>query len=187
MKRIAVGLVALTLAAGSLLAQDPTPRQPRVPEALVAYLQLTEAQLQSLAESRTALHENIRTIHEQIRQKQTLIREEMQKENPNAGLVGQYMVESKQLQEQVKTKREEATNAWKAGLNDGQRAALANLTEVAKLQPVIRQAAALNLIDLPEGEGRPGKHGKSGMRGRPQPPRPPDAPRGIGPRGPAGR
>lgn len=178
MKRI---LLTTVLLAGTLMAQGPGfgpgPRAPRadapgvarVPDALKTYLNLTDDQVQKLVDARKSVAEANKPIFEQIREKSQALREEMQKDTPDAAKVGQLMVDIKALRTKLRDGRGDVNSAALAVLTDAQKALLPALDQALKLGPAARQAAALGLVaapEPPEGAGLGAGGFGAGPRGR---------------------
>jgi len=140
-------------------------RGPRI-EQLATLLQLDEGQVTQLgeiqAEQRQAMMENMRAAAEKRRAAQ----ESLRSDNPDAGLVGQLLVEAEQLQGASKAARAQFNERSRAVLNDGQLAALAQLQSVASMQGELRQAIGLGLIE-PAGREGDGPGAFRGRRGGP--------------------
>lgn len=173
-------LLAAVLSAPVLLAQPgPGPRGPRMAnlDAVTQYLGLTDQQVTDLKAARQNFFTNeLRPIMEQIHEKRQALREEMQKEPPNAAIVGQLQVDIAALGNQVKAKHDTQVEQLRAMLTDAQKAKLDELQKAAELLPTIQQARGLSLLEAPEGgfgAGPGGGMGFAPMRG----------PRGM--RGPA--
>lgn len=129
---------------------EPGARAAGVPAALKTYLSLTDDQAQKLVDARRASAEANRPILEQIREKSQVLREEMQKDAPDAAKVGQLMVDIKALRTKLQDGRGQVNSAALAVLTDAQKALLPGLDQALKLGPAARQAAALGLIAAPE-------------------------------------
>jgi Spy/CpxP family protein refolding chaperone len=178
-------LVAAVLSAGTLLAQTgPIKRGPRGEanlDALKQFLELSDQQVEELKAARKDFFANeVRPTMEQIREKRLALREEMQRESPNAAIVGQLQVEIAELGNQIKEKQAGQAEQLRGMLTDTQRTKLAELEQAASLLPAMHQARALSLLEAPEGGPGAGMGpgmGPFGGRGG----------FGRGPRGPAPR
>jgi Spy/CpxP family protein refolding chaperone len=171
MKKTTV-LLAFVLSIGTVLAQQgpppmgpgwgPPPGGPAwgAPnlDALKTFLQLSDQQVQSITALQTSFRDAVKPIHEQIMTKQEELRQEMAKASPDSAVVAQLMVDAKNLRSQIKTKRDEQRPQFLALLSDAQKISLSNLQQALSLQQAAHQAAALGLIDAPQGEhfGGPG-------------------------------
>lgn len=156
----------MTLAlAGLMLAQGPRPGagQPPSPDALKAYLGLSDTQVQQLIDLRRTPPAAVATLREQLQTKATALREEMQKTNPDPAKVGQLIVEMKAIREQIRAEHLKVNDQAKALLTAEQKTKLAALEAAQKLAPAIRQATGLGLLAPPEGIGA----GPGGRRGAP--------------------
>jgi Spy/CpxP family protein refolding chaperone len=154
-------ILLATLLSAPLLAQPgPGPHGPHGQanlDALKQVLELSDQQVADLKAARESFFTNeLRPIMQQIREKRQALREEMQKESPNAAIVGQFQVETAELAKQIKAKHAAQAEQLRASLTDAQKAKLTQLQQAAELMPAVHQARALSLIDPPEGgfEGR---------------------------------
>lgn len=159
MTRLAA-IIASAAFAVALFAQGPEGRRERqVPEALIAYLHLSETQVAALQENNQAMREAIRAIMESAREGREDVREELKQDNPNPTIVGQALVDAKETREAVRAKREEFRTKALAILTADQQASLAALQQALELAPTARQAVGANLLEGPEGEMGPGRRG----------------------------
>jgi Spy/CpxP family protein refolding chaperone len=161
-------VLAAALSAPALWAQPgPGPRGPRGAanlDALQQVLELSDQQVADLKTARQDLFTNeLRPIMDQIHEKRQALREEMQRESPNAAIVGQLQVDIAELAGQIKEKRTAQAGQLRASLTDAQRAKLEELQKAAELLPAIQQARGLSLIDAPEGGFGPGPGFGAGM------------------------
>jgi Spy/CpxP family protein refolding chaperone len=167
MKLKAIFVVA-ALAAPALLAQPgPGARGMRGPVNLDAVQQVLELTDQQVADLKTARQDffttELRPILEQIREKRQTLRDEMQRESPNASIVGQLQVEIAQLGNQIKAKHAAQAEQLKSMLTDAQKVKLGELQKAAELLPAIQQARGLSLLDAPEGGFGAGRGFGGGM------------------------
>jgi len=181
MKRL---LLTLLLASCTMFAQTTgttagaTPPQPTFDEAK-AYLGLSDAQVTALQQLRQAEADSQRSTMEQIRQKHQAMQQLVQQGSSDTAAIASLMQEAQALQKQLEAAHTQYLGQAVALLTAEQRTKLAALEAAAKLMGTIGQAAALNLLQAPQGPaGMPG-----GGRG---PGRGPGGPgRGMGP-GPMG-
>jgi flagellar basal body-associated protein FliL len=154
MSRITKIGLSVILVAAPILAQ-PGPRRAQGAgaevDALKTYLNLTDQQVQSLRDLQRSFMESNRTTLQQIAEKQRAVREEMQRPQPSAGVVGQLMVDSHSLRQQISTRRTELRTQARNLLNEEQKQKLAGLEQAQSLLAAIGQAARLNLIEGPAG------------------------------------
>ncbi len=172
-------LLAATLSAPMLLAQPgPGPRGPRMAnlDAVTQYLGLTDQQVTDLQTARKDFFTNeLRPIMEQIHEKQQTLREEMQRDAPNAAIVGQLQVDIAALRDQIKAKHGAQVEQLRSTLTDEQKTKLDALQQAAELLPAIQEARGLSLLAAPAGGMGPGAGGmgfgpmrgmaRRGMRG----------------------
>ena len=167
MKKTTVFL-AFVLSIGTALAQQgPPPGGPgwgaaRL-DALKTYLQLSDQQVQSIKALQTSFRDTVKPIHIRSGLKSRNCMQELAKASPDSAVVAQLMVDIKNLRSQIKTTRAGQQPQLLALLNDGQKSSLANLQQALSLQQAAHQAAALGLIDAPQG-AYPGGLGFGGMR-----------------------
>jgi len=166
-----VAIIASAALAGVLFAQGPEGRQDRrdrqTPDALAAYLNLSDTQLAALQENNKAMREAVRAIMESARGERDGVREELKQDNPNPTIVGQALVDAKETREAIRAKSAEFRANALAILTADQRASLAALQQSLELAPTARQAIGANLLEAPEGEMGPGgPGGPSGPFGR---------------------
>jgi uncharacterized protein (DUF342 family) len=155
--RKAITILALILGAGTLLAQKDGPAMgssgaPRL-DALKSFLQLSDKQVQDLTALLTSLRDSVKPVHEQIAAKKMELKQEMDKTSPDSGAVAQLMVDIKNLQSQIKTKRDELRPQLIALLSDSQKTALTTLQQALSLQQAALEAAASDLIEAPPHDG----------------------------------
>lgn len=163
-------MIALLLAAGTLLAQPPAggapgmrgPRGPmakrmaaaRGAEAVKESLGLTDTQVQQLRELRRQRAEAARPAMEQLRQNREAIAEAMKADNPDAARVGQLMVDGKRLRESMRGSGEEYRAKAQALLTPEQKTKLEELQKAGRRGGAARQAMGLGLIEPPAKAGR---------------------------------
>ncbi len=169
-----VAIIASAALAVVLFAQGPGPegrRGRQTPDALIAYLHLSDAQVASLQENNKSMHEAVRTIMESARGERQGVREELKQDNPNPTIVGQALVDAKETREAIRAKRAEFRANALAILTADQQASLAALQQALELAPTARQAIGANLLEAPEGDMGPrgpgGPAGPFGRRGGP--------------------
>ena len=171
MKKVTMFLLATALGAATLVAQRPFgPRNAgegqhaaRTPDALIAFLNLDDAQVTALQENNKAFREAVRTAMEGKRDHMKQLRDELAKDSPDANLVGQLIIEGKKTREQIGEIRDQYKATAMQTLTDEQKAKLASLEQVTELQPTAREAAGFYLLDRPDnGPGfGPGGRGRA--------------------------
>ncbi len=122
----------------------------RTPDALIAFLNLDDAQVTALQENNKAFREAVRTAMEGKRDQMKQLRDELAKDSPDANLVGQLIIEGKKTREQVGEIRDQYKATAMQTLTDEQKAKLASLEQVTELQPTAREAAGFHLLDGPD-------------------------------------
>ena len=156
--RIATLIVTAALAVSTLAAQPgPRPRgdRERGPQLdqIKSYLGLSEEQVQQFQTLRKSFHESVRAIMEDTHAKRQQLRDEMARESPSPGIVGDLTVQLQQAHKQVGEKRKEFGDQARDLLTEEQKTKLAALEQAKALLPAIRQAQGLQLL---EGEGPEG-------------------------------
>ncbi|MEZ5404257.1 MAG: Spy/CpxP family protein refolding chaperone [Bryobacteraceae bacterium] len=174
----------LILAAGAAsiaFAQPPGPQNgPRpvpVLDEVKAYLQLTDAQVQSLQQMQQTVRESNQSIAREIGQKRQSLAQQLDSGAASAATVGQLMIDIRALENRIQQSMATARTQAVASLADAQKTRLAALDAAAKLNREIGQARGLNLLAPPENPG-PGV----GIGPAFGPGRGPGAPAGFGPR-----
>jgi Spy/CpxP family protein refolding chaperone len=165
----------ILLAATAFAQQGPPARRPgNGPglQALKTYLNLTDAQVTALAAVQTSLRNAIQPLAQDLAAKTKALRDENSKTTPDPNVVSQLKSEIASLRDQIQTQRSSFRAQAQALLTSDQIAALNKLEQALKLLVTAREAAALDLIDFPEGfGGGPGglmmlrMRGGSGMMG----------------------
>jgi len=157
----AATLILMAAVAVSTLAAQPGPR-PRGPreggpklDEIKSYLGLSEEQVQQFQAQRQSFHESIRTVMDDTRSKRQQLREEMERESPSPGIVGDLTVQIQQARKQIGEKQKEFSVQARNTLTEEQQAKLAALEAARLLLPAIRQAQGLQLLegDDPDGPG----------------------------------
>lgn len=152
-----VALVASAALAAVLFAQGPEGRRGRqTPDALIAYLNLSESQVAALQENNQEMREAVRAMMESARGERDGVREELKQDNPNPTIVGQALVDAKETRDAIRAKSAEFRAKALAILTADQQASLAALQQALDLAPTARQAIGANLLESPEGEMGPG-------------------------------
>ncbi|MDA0204263.1 MAG: periplasmic heavy metal sensor [Acidobacteria bacterium] len=164
-----VAIIASAALAGVLFAQGPEGRRGRqTPDALIAYLNLSETQVAALQENSKAMREAMRAVMESARDGREDVREELQQDNPNPTIVGQALVDAQETRQAISAKKAEFRANALAILTADQQASLAALQQALELAPTARQAIGANLLESPEGQMGPGGPGTHfGRRGGP--------------------
>lgn len=184
--RIPTFLLALALAAGLAFAQEDGERRRRGPQLdkLQETLSLTDTQLQALRDNSAAMREEIRAATEGARETREAMREEMAQDNPNEAIIAQHLTAMSEVRDEVEAIRARFRDSALALLDESQKAKLAEIEAAMELARLAPGAAALNLIEAPQGHrfrgpgfGPRGKHGPHGPQGpggrfRPGPPPP---------------
>ena len=117
------------------------------------YLGLSDQQLQDLASIQNSLREATASLIHQAGDK----RQAVQQNTVDAAAVTQLRSDLDALQTQERNLRAPYKARALAVLTNQQQASLANLQQALDLMQAASQAAALNLLDMPQGfPGRPG-------------------------------
>jgi hypothetical protein len=120
---------------------------------LKAFLTLTDAQVQSLTQLRQQENTTIRAKSEEIRTKHEALRKLIESNTTDAAAVGRLMLDIEAARKSIHSEAERFQTQAVAVLNDAQKTRLKTLEDASKLQPAIRQAGALGLLNPPEGVG----------------------------------
>jgi Spy/CpxP family protein refolding chaperone len=165
--------IPITLAATAVFAQGPGgPHMrgmsgPAKTTAVQTYLNLTDAQVTSLQQLRTAEAAALKPIFQQIGPLRQTLRTQEQGSSADATSVGKLVLSIQALEQQVAPIRTSYQQQALAVLTATQKTQLAALQSAAALIPAIHEAGALNLLTAPEGSEGPGGPGTEGMgRGR---------------------
>jgi Spy/CpxP family protein refolding chaperone len=138
----------------SLLAQRPGPPPEPSMDALKAYLNLTDSQVQGLQQIQQQERQSNRTTMQTIRQNQANLDSMMQKGGADAATAGRLLVEIQALQNNM-SKTHDSFSAQAANtLTADQKAKLKTLQDAMALAPAIHEASALGLLAPPQGTGR---------------------------------
>lgn len=161
-------LPILTLAT-ALFAQGPGPGGPHhfgprgmdaaKTDKVQSYLNLTDAQIQSLHQLRQSERAALKPIMEQIEPLRQSMHSQMRSGSADATAVGKAMLSIQTLEQQAAPIRSSFQQQALAVLTADQKTKLAALENAASLMPTIHQATALNLLTPPKGEfgeGGPG-------------------------------
>ncbi|MBI5280132.1 MAG: periplasmic heavy metal sensor [Candidatus Solibacter usitatus] len=122
-------------------------------DALKQSLGLTDQQVERLRGLRKEQMQSLRPQAEKIRDNRRALAEAMRSANPDAGQVGQLMVEQRKLAESLRGAHKDRGAGALAILTPEQQARLRALQDAQALLPAARQAAALGLIAPAAGEG----------------------------------
>jgi len=154
------------VALGAALAQVP-PGPPPLDE-LKAYLNLTDAQIQSIQQVRQQALTSQQTVFTQLQSKHQALRDLLDKGTSDAATVGKLMLEIRALQKQIELAMTTSRTQAVSFLSAEQKTKLTALEQAAKLRPAIEQATRLGLLEAPApGPGGPGGFGFGPMRSRP--------------------
>lgn len=171
-------LMTVTLMATTALVAQRGPRGDRARggerpapnfDAIVAALELTDAQLTSLQENAQAGREAGKALFEQIGPLREQIKAELDSDEPNSATVGELTVQMDAIRDQVVETREQTHADALAILTPTQQEALTAIVESEERSRekfgVIRSAAMLGLLE--RGPGMRGRRGFGpGMEGR---------------------
>lgn len=137
----------LTLLAGVLFAQDPT-ASPQPPD-LKNFLNLSDAQIQSLVQLQQQKGQTLQPVVQQMMQTQMKLQQILTSPNPDAATVGQLVIAMNALGGQVQqiagNFQQQAVNV----LQPDQKTKLPPLQLALELHPIALQAASLGLLNTP--------------------------------------
>jgi Spy/CpxP family protein refolding chaperone len=140
----------------SLFAQGPAGArqvmmmQPKIDQAQ-SYLNLTDAQIQSLQQLRQSEKTALAPIMQQIAPLRQSLNTQLNSGSADAATVGKLMLSIQSLEQQMTTSRNSLRDQAQAVLTADQKTRLAALQSAADLMPAIHQAMALNLLSPPAG------------------------------------
>ena len=160
-------LISLMLFGGLLLAQGPGAGRGPMPrgygqpgamgaglaggaEALKAHLGLSDSQMEQLRTMRREQVQAARPDAEAMRAKAQELRALMQTQSPDPAKVGALTVELKQLREKIEASRDGLSVRAAGILTPEQKTKLSELEAAAKLEPAVRQAIGMGLIEAPK-------------------------------------
>ena len=168
----------ILLAAGSLLAQNPHHGAPPT-DAVKAYLNLTDAQIQALNDIRNQASQAEGSAMQKMRMAQSSIDNLMRAGKPDAMTVGNLMIEIQNQNDSISKTRATFNAQAVNALTPDQKARLQALQAAAQLSPAIHQATGLFLL-APQAQSAGGMvtsgFGPGGRRGFHGGPPPPPAP-----------
>lgn len=151
----------LTILTASLFAQGPAfapgPGGPRHMMMMAktgqaqSYLNLTDAQIQSLKQLQQSEMTANKPVMEQIAPLRESLQTQLQGGSADAAAVGKLMLSIQTLEQQIKANRDSFHEQALAVLTADQKTRLAALQSAADLMPTIHQAMALNLLSPPAG------------------------------------
>jgi len=114
------------------------------------YLNLTDAQMQSLQAIQDSRSRALQVLYDQMGQKSQALYQLLNSDTATAAQIGQLMLEIRALEKQIP----QADGPYKTQslnvLTPDQKGKLPKLTEAAALQPAVGQAGMLLLIDWPQ-------------------------------------
>jgi hypothetical protein len=137
----------MLLAPALLLAQTAIVRPPSTYAELKGFLNLTDGQVQSLADIQNNRNQALQAIYTQINDKYTVLYNLMNAGTGTAQQLGQLLLDIGTLQKQIPASESPYRTQAVAILNPDQKTKLATLNQAMQLQPAIWQAVDLLLID----------------------------------------
>lgn len=157
MRIAGLALSALLLVGAVFAQQGPPQGRPHAGggalQELKTYLNLSDAQVSNLTAVETAMRDALKPLVQGLAEKTKALRDENQKTTPDPKVVAQLKQDIAGLRDQIQTQRASYQKQLLGFLNPDQITALNKLEQVLKLFPVARAAAALDLIDAPDGPG----------------------------------
>jgi len=157
---------------GAMFAQGPFGGErpsdgPQVPEALIAEIDLTEAQIELLRANNESLREQVRPLTQDAAEKRRELRTEMRNDPPNPTVIGQLTVDLEAIQAQIEAFRATFQDSARTVLSQDQVDALGPIEDAVALAQAGRQAVALNLVSGAEDGPRPKAGQRNNRRGGP--------------------
>ena len=145
------------------------PATPRIGQ-LAEFLMLDQTQLETLAQIQRNYRQAIRDNMQAIAEKRRQATESLASDSPDATLIGQLLVQAKQMEDSVRSREDEFIQQTQAVLNDSQRTKLSSLNRMVPYQTEIREAQSLGLLAGEDGEFHFRAGGPGGPRGPEGPP-----------------
>lgn len=161
--RILIACMTAALGATMLVAQGP-----RGPfqggrgfstDEVQSALNLSDEQVTALKANNQALREALKAVMDQAHEKQQAMEAELENANPNPTVVGQLMIDAKNIRAQSNDIRAEYRTKALALLNAEQQSALTALEDSGERSPALREAGMLNLLEMDREAFGPGRHG----------------------------
>jgi len=146
---IAIGCLMVPLVTGQIGMPTPTPIAPPVYTQLKAFLNLSDAQVQSLIQIQTNRTAAQQAIYKQINDKQNQLNLLLNQGTSDALSVGQLEIDINNLRKQLPLPNSSFRTSALAVLTPDQTAKLADLVRAMQLQQPAWQAVTLDLIDPP--------------------------------------
>jgi Spy/CpxP family protein refolding chaperone len=149
-------LIPIALLAAALFAQGPGgPRMHHMAAAKTAavqsYLNLTDAQIQSLEQLRQSEMAALKPIFQQIQPLRQSLHTQSQASGADAATVGKTVLSIQTLEQQVAATRSSFQQQALAVLTPEQKTKLTALENAAALLPSIHEAMGLGLLTMPRG------------------------------------
>lgn len=147
--RVGIAALVLTVAA---IGQTSLSTQYEVdfPEALKTTLGISDAQIAELRANQALLRVELRPIARALAGAERDLRQEVRQNRPNETIVGALTMELERIRGDMAAVRERYQAQARAILTEEQMAALVPIDEAAAYVHVARQAAAFNLVAIPE-------------------------------------
>jgi hypothetical protein len=123
---------------------------PQVYADVKQYLNLTDAQMQSLQSIQDSRSQALQALYEQMGQKNQALYQLINSDTATAAQIGQLMLDIRALEKQVPQIDGPYKTQSLNVLTPEQKAKLPKLVEAASLQPAAGQAGSLLLIDWPQ-------------------------------------
>lgn len=136
-------LLAATVA-GALAAQAPAPTPA---QALTSYLGLQDSQIESLRQLHRQHAQTMQAMMAELTAKQRALREQLDRGSTEPMALGKALLEIESLRKRLMQAQEAVRSQALNLLSSGQRAKLDALEQARKLEPAVRQAEALGLLE----------------------------------------
>jgi hypothetical protein len=146
---IAIGCLTVSLLPAQVGVITPTPIAQPVYAQLKAFLDLTDAQVQSLVQIQSNHSAAQQAIYKQINDKQTQLNQSAPPSTSDALTAGQLEIDINNLRKQLQLPNSSYRASALAILTPDQTAKLADLVRALQLQQPAWQAITLDLIDPP--------------------------------------
>ena len=138
-----LALSALAFLPGASAAQGDGQRAVQV---VTRTLQLDEAQVQQWQQIRTNTAAAVEPLADQVRALEADLQELLDGDDPDAGAVGDLVLQIRDLRQQIRALGQSATDQFEALLSEEQTGRLNAVRRAARLQPVIPAFRLLHLL-----------------------------------------
>ncbi len=148
-----IGWAAICMMSLSLLGQSEPPEDqtdiPKPVRIMVAYLDMSPAQVARFIELRQHLRECVGPRREALKRLKAALKEALSQNPPSSELVGDLVIEIHGVKQEIRRCHAAYRQAFGDMLDDEQLAKLERLQAAARLRPVIHAFSVLGLLHTP--------------------------------------